>query len=240
MLNVRNVSKSFQQNKESLDAIEDVSLDVKEGEFVAVVGPSGCGKTTLLKIIAGLVKPSSGSTVSSGDEKKPKVGFVFQKPNLLEWRTVEENVVLPLEISGKKKNVKKLLKLVDLQSFRGYIPEQLSGGMQQRAAIARALAGNPEILLMDEPFSAIDDFGREELNLALAKIWAKTGKTIVFVTHNIEEAIFLADRVVVLSERPARVKEVIHVALARPRLAGIKHSQVFQGYVKWVKSVLKS
>lgn len=237
MLRVRNLSKSFGNDQQRLEAVEDVSLKAQKGEFIAIVGPSGCGKTTLLKMIAGLLEPTSGTI--EFESHNPRVGFVFQKPNLLEWRSVQENVRLPSELQKDlMPNTKKVLKLVDLQNFRDYLPSQLSGGMQQRVAIARALSSKPEVLLMDEPFSAIDDFGREELNIALTKVWQKTGKTILFVTHNIEEAVFLADKIVVLSERPARVKAVLPVSLERPRKPEIKHSQLFQGHVKWVKSSL--
>lgn len=239
MLSIRNVSKSFQQNSESFKALEDVSLDIGKGEFIAVVGPSGCGKTTLLKILAGLSEPSGGSIETNGEN--PTVGFVFQNPNLLEWRTAKENIRLPLELQGnKKRNVKSFLQLVGMGDFRNFLPGQLSGGMQQRVAIARALSLQPQILLLDEPFSSLDDFSREALNIELLNVWQKTGKTILFVTHNLEEAVFLADKIVVLSERPARVKAVLPVSLERPRKPEIKHSPEFQGHVRWLKSTLKS
>ena len=236
MLKLESVSKNFGQNGLQLKVLEEVSFEVEEGEFVAVVGPSGCGKTTLLKLIAELFEPNSGTIKSNGGLD---AGFVFQQPNLLAWRTVEENVNLPLEIQKKAgKKATKLVNLVGLKGFGSFFPEQLSGGMQQRVAIARALATNPDVLLMDEPFSAIDDLGREELNLALMNVWQKTGKTILFVTHNLEEAVFLADKIIVLSERPTRVKRIMQVSLKRPRNPEIKYTQIFQGHVKWLKSII--
>ena len=236
MLSVKSISKSFQQNGVSLAALGSVSFDIRKGEFVVLVGPSGSGKTTLLKIIARLLEPSLGTIEHA--KSNPRIGFVFQSPNLLSWRTVEENVRLPLEIKGKSRTVSKLLKLVGMNNFKDFLPDQLSGGMQQRAAIARALSFDPHILLMDEPFAALDDLARENLNLALTNIWKKTGKTIVFVTHNLEEAVFLADRIIVLSGSPARVKAVLPVMLDRPRQPKIKHSQEFQRHVKWLKLTL--
>jgi NitT/TauT family transport system ATP-binding protein len=236
MIAMKNISKTFEEN--SLHALRDVSFEINKGEFVAVVGPSGCGKTTLLKIIAGLLEPSNGTIEFS--KENPSIGFVFQKPNLLDWRSVQENVQLPLELNDRKKSVKKILELVEMEKFRDFLPNQLSGGMQQRVAIARALAINPDVLLMDEPFSSLDDFSREDLNIVLNNIWEKTKKTVVFVTHNLEEAIFLADKIIVLGERPANVKAVLPVSIPRPRKPEVKHTAEFQGYKRWIKATLSA
>ncbi len=233
MLKLENLNKTYIQDGNDLSVIDNISFDVNEGEFVSIVGPSGCGKSTILKLVSNLVLPTSGEIKF---KNKSSVGLVFQKPNLLDWRTVRENIVLPLEIKREdKSNIQDLINLVALDGFENYYPSQLSDGMQQKVAIARALAPNPDILLMDEPFSAIDDFGRENLNLTLLDILEKTKKTILFVTHNLEEAVFLSDKVIILGERPAMVKEIIPINLGRPRTPDIKQSQKFQGYIRWIK-----
>ena len=193
-------------------ALTNVSIDIKKGEFVSLLGPSGCGKTTLLRIIADLLKPTSGEVTVGGETPtearlKRKYGIVFQSPVLYDWRTVKKNVILPMEIlkvpkADREERAMQMLELVGLKDFANRYPKQLSGGMQQRVGIARALAIQPEILLMDEPFSALDEFTREKLHEDLLRIWRKTDKTIVFVTHNIAESVFLSDRVCVLSPHP--------------------------------------
>ena len=213
-------------------AIEDLSFKVGKGEFVAVVGPSGCGKTTLLRLIGDIIKPTSGRVLVGGmspDKARlnHEFGFVFQKPVLLPWRTVLENINLPLEIiEGSKpmRRARELAEFIGLGDFMNSLPHELSGGMEQRVAIARALAFNPKILLMDEPFSALDEITRDHLNMELLRIWSSLKPTIVYVTHSVKEAVFLADKVVVLSERPARVKRIIKVGLRRPRNAGMRYS----------------
>ena len=206
------VSMCYQTDKTKVLALDNVSMTIQKGEFISLLGPSGCGKTTLLRIIADLIQPTGGEVKVTGDTAKEarlaqKYGIVFQSPVLYDWRKVKQNIMLPLEMMGIKKSerenrVNNLLELVGLIDFKDHYPWQLSGGMQQRVAIARALAMEPEILLMDEPFSALDEFSRERLNEELLSIWSKVGNTVVFVTHSISEAIFLSDRVFVLSPHP--------------------------------------
>ncbi|QRG06345.1 ABC transporter ATP-binding protein [Xanthobacter dioxanivorans] len=210
---------------ERVHALCDISLSVKEKEFITIVGPSGCGKSTLLKIMAGLVAPSSGQLRVVGQPVlKPRrdIGMVFQSPVLLPWRTVLENVLLPAEVQGLpaascRARARDLLKMVGLSDFENKYPGELSGGMQQRAAISRGLICDPAILLMDEPFGALDAMTREQMNLDLQRIWRESGKTIVLITHSIPEAVFLGDRVVVMTPRPGRIARIIDVPLPRPR-----------------------
>ena len=209
------VSKSFEQRKRSLLAISDVNLRISDGEFLALVGASGCGKTTLLRIIGGLQQPSSGTvTRTAAVNSRGGISMVFQRPALLPWRTVLRNVLAPMEIIGADRKqtaaaAHRLLRQVGLQEFENVYPWQLSGGMQQRVALSRALISNPQLLLMDEPFAALDAITRERLMLELQRVWLADRKTVVFVTHNIEEAAFLADRIVVMTPRPGRIAEVI-------------------------------
>lgn len=227
-------------------ALKNVNLDIKQGEFISLLGPSGCGKTTLLRIIGDLLQPSNGTvTVGGGTPRevrlKKKYGIVFQNPVLYDWRTVRRNICMPMELMGMKKaertyRVSEMLDLVELSDFGKRYPYELSGGMQQRVGIARALAINPEILLMDEPFSALDEFTREKLHVDLLNIWRKTSKTIVFVTHNISEAVFLSDRVVVLSPHPGRVSAVIDINIPRPRNMESKQTQQFYDYITRIRN----
>jgi len=206
-------------------ALAGIDLTLADGEFVTVVGTSGCGKTTLLKILAGLIRPSSGEVLLRGkpvEGPQRDMGIVFQSPVLLPWRTVLQNVLLPIEVlgwdSGKYADrATELLEMVGLADFRNKYPSELSGGMQQRASIVRALVYDPSLLLMDEPFSALDAMTREQMNLDLERIWEQSRKTILFITHNIQEAAFLGDRVVVMSPRPGRIVDVVPVSLSRPR-----------------------
>lgn len=227
-------------------ALQNVNLDIREGEFISLLGPSGCGKTTLLRLIADLLQPSMGKITVRGQTPRDirlqkKYGIVFQNPVLYDWRTVRRNVCMPMELLGMKKadrtaQVTKMLDLVGLSKFGKHYPYELSGGMQQRVGIARALAINPEILLMDEPFSALDEFTREKLHVDLLGIWKKTKKTVVFVTHNISEAVFLSDRVVVLSPHPGRVSAVIDIDIPRPRNMESKQSQQFYDYITKIRN----
>lgn len=237
-----NVSMVYRDKTgKDITALKDVSLDINEGEFVSLLGPSGCGKTTSLRIIADLLQPTSGKVLIRGQSPKEirlqrKYGIVFQNPVLYDWRTVRRNICLPMEIIGVPKKertsrIDNMLELVGLQDFGYKYPFELSGGMQQRVGIARALALNPEILLMDEPFSALDEFTREKLNEDLLRIWSKTKKTIVFVTHNIPESVFLSDRVVVLSPHPGRLSAIVDVNLPRPRENVIRETPEFYEYV---------
>jgi len=221
------VSKTYSSQAGETPALLDVSLAIEQGEFISLIGPSGCGKSTVLRIVADLVPPSAGTVTVNG--KSPEAarldrdyGIVFQAPVLYDWRTVEANVRLPLEVAGRARDereqrVRALLRLVGLDAFRNHYPWQLSGGMQQRVAIARALVTNPAILLMDEPFGALDEMTRERLNGELLNVCGETGATALFVTHSISEAVFLSTRVVVLSPRPGRIARVVDVDLPRPR-----------------------
>ena len=219
ILELKDVEVVYSSKEKEVKALERVSFKVEEGEFVSLVGPSGCGKTTLLKVIAGLIDFASGEIIKPKDFE---IGYVFQEPTLLEWRKVIDNVVLPLEIKGidkeqKYKKAKKLLKLVSLNGFEFVYPKDLSGGMKQRVAIARALIYDPKILLMDEPFGALDEPTRLKLNSEINRIWVKTNKTILFVTHNIQEAVFLSTKVIVLSKRPGSVKKIVKIDFPRKR-----------------------
>ena len=223
MIVLDHVAKTFvTRGGEEVAAMADVSLEVGRNEFVCLVGPSGCGKSTLLRLVAGLVAPTGG-TVSIGGtavtEPRDDTGIVFQAPTLLPWASILDNVLFPLDMMGKldaagRERARELLALVGLAGFEGKYPRELSGGMQQRAGICRALVHDPDILLMDEPFGALDALTREELTIELMRIWQERPKTILFVTHSIPEAVLLADRVVVMSARPGRIAEIIHVDAA--------------------------
>lgn len=237
LLSMRNVRKVFETEEGELVALGDVSFDVYPGEFVSIVGPSGCGKTTLLKILAGLL-PKSGGEIEV-DEKQfdptREVGFVFQKALLLHWRRVLDNVLLPIEIlrmdrAAMRGRAEALLALVGLKGFENRFPNELSGGMQQRVSIARALIHDPKLLLMDEPFGALDAITRERMNLELLRIWQEAKKTILFVTHGINEAVFLSDRIIVLSARPSRMVQALDVDLPRPRTLEVRASPEFGKY----------
>lgn len=213
---VENITKTFEGDSK-VNALLNVSFDITEGELIVVVGPSGCGKSTLLRILAHLIKPTSGKISHFGKNSQNINGFVFQDHNLIPWRTVMDNILLPLEIKGKKAEgyvkAKRLLKLLNLAGFENYYPAELSGGMSQRVAIARALISNPPILLMDEPFSALDELMRQKLNFELLNLKRKTNKTIVFVTHNVLEAVILADRVIIMGVNPNRVVGTVEIDL---------------------------
>lgn len=236
LLVVDRVSKVFQDGEERLNALHPVSFVIQTGEFVCILGPSGSGKSTLLRIIGGLVGPSTGTVRFAGQpvrQPPPAMGFVFQRTNLMPWRTVLDNVLLPLEVqSGRPDDVARqqafeMLELVGLDGFAHTYPRQLSGGMAQRVVLARALIQQPLLLLMDEPFGALDALTRERLNLELLRLCRRNGQTVLMVTHSIQEAVFLADRVLVLTERPGRIKTEIHVDLPRPRLSTHLGSEPF-------------
>jgi len=221
---LREVSKDFSlSNATRLKVLDRISCEIAGGSFTSILGPSGCGKSTILSLIAGLDEPTSGA-VSRGPDPT-RVGFIFQQPRLLNWRTIAGNVALPLESSDvsraeRRERVRHFLHLVGLSGYEEYYPMQLSGGMQQRAAIARALAVEPEVLLMDEPFSGLDEWTARKLREELIRIWQETGKTIVFVTHSIGEAVFLAQHLLILSPKPATILKSIPVDLAYPRHYG--------------------
>jgi NitT/TauT family transport system ATP-binding protein len=222
---------------EPLRALSEISFGVERNEFVSVIGPSGCGKSTLLRLLSDLLPVSSGRVLIDGGRpaaarQRREIGFVFQEPALMPWRSSEKNVRLPLEVMRRdgaegKRRAEALLSLVGLSGFDNKRPDQLSGGMRQRVSIARALTYDPPLLLMDEPFGALDQITRDEMNQELLKIWEQTKTTVIFVTHSIAEAIFLSDRVVVLSPRPGRIVDIIDVPLERPRDAEIKRRPAF-------------
>lgn len=246
---VDSVSKTYGNANASTVALKDVSLTIEKGEFVSLVGPSGCGKSTLLRLIADLDKPSAGALQVNGHapevaRKSREYGFVFQAPTLYEWRTVARNTELPLEVMGRerkewKPRVDKMLAMVGLRDFHDHFPWQLSGGMQQRASIARALSFDPAILLMDEPFGALDEFTRERMNLELLDIWEKMHKTILFVTHSISEAVFLSSRIVVMTPRPGRIARLVDVDLPYPRTFETRETPRFFELLTDVRETLK-
>jgi NitT/TauT family transport system ATP-binding protein len=220
---VESATKFYQTRSGAVHALDNISIDVREGEFLCVLGPSGCGKTTLLWSMAGLHGLSGGQIRLDGTPIRgphPEIAMIFQDANLLPWRTLAKNIRLPFELKGTRPDndrIQRLLERVGLVGFDNKYPRELSGGMQQRASIVRSLAVDPSVLLMDEPFGALDAFTRDEMNLLIQEIWMETGKTITFITHSIPEAIFLADRIVVMSARPGRVAAVIDIDIPRPR-----------------------
>lgn len=226
--------------------LDGVSLSVDEGEFVAIVGPSGCGKTTLLRILGGLLTPTEGWVHLNGQPllfPRRQVGYVFQNVNLMPWRTVLRNVMLPLEVAGVSRGLaeeqaRQLLALVGMEGFEEAYPRQLSGGMAQRVAIARALVGRPGVLLLDEPFGSLDALSREQMNLELLRIWQARRVTTVMVTHDLQEAIFLADRVLVMSPRPGRIRTQVVVDLPRPRTLEVVYTEFFGGLSRRVREAL--
>jgi len=247
---IDNLSLTFQTSDGPVEALSNINLSVNRGEFVSLIGPSGCGKTTLLRLIADLQKPTIGGMTVNGvtpEEARLKraYGYVFQAAALYPWRTIARNVALPLEIMGlpraeRDKRVKDNLALVNLNGFERKYPWQLSGGMQQRVSIARALAVEPALLLMDEPFGALDEIVRDHLNEQLLELWAKTDKTVIFVTHSIPEAVFLSTRIVVMSPRPGKVYDVITSDLPRERTLDIRETPAFLKIAHRVRTGLRA
>ena len=246
-ISIKDLGMTFKDNSgNDVKALTGVNLDIYKGEFISLLGPSGCGKTTLLRMVADLLEPTEGTVRISGMTPREirlqrKFGFVFQSAVLFDWRTIEQNIELPLETMGFRKKErrarsKEMLEMVGLSAFAKHFPGQLSGGMQQRVNIARALSIEPEILLMDEPFSALDEFTKEKLHEDLLRIWRKTNKTVLFVTHNIQEAVLLSDRVCVLSPHPGRLSAVVDINLPRPRNLDMKESSEFNELVKKVRN----
>ena len=244
MITIQQIAKTFGGKEGNVVALEPFDLEIAEGELVSIIGPSGCGKSTLLRIIAGLEEPTSGKIVLDTAGLKRPIGFVFQDAVLLPWKTVAENIRFPLDTSGVQRSqseekVRELIKLVGLEGFENSLPKQLSGGMKQRAAIARALADDPPILLMDEPFSAVDLLTRETLNDELSRIWQQTGKTILLVTHSVEEAAYLGTKVMVMSPRPGRLKKTIEVGLPLPRDENIRRSAAYLDLVSELRNMMR-
>jgi NitT/TauT family transport system ATP-binding protein len=245
VLEARGVSLTYASAAGDVHALADVSLTVAPGEFLSILGPSGCGKSTLLSILGGLLRATSGDAVLDGRPlvvPTPRIGFVFQEPVLLPWRTVLENVLLPVQIQrlGGRHDARahELLDLLGLHAFARHYPRELSGGMRQRVAIARALLLDPEVLLMDEPFGALDAINRERMNLELLRVWQGSRKTIVFVTHSIPEAVFLSDRVVAMTERPGRVKETWVVTLPRPRTLAMMEDATYLSVCRALRALM--
>jgi NitT/TauT family transport system ATP-binding protein len=250
VIDVERLSLTFVTNDGPVNALADIDLKIGRGDFVSLIGPSGCGKTTLLRVIADLEKPTAGSITVNGVSPEAArlnrdYGYVFQAPALYPWRTIARNVALPLEIMGldaaeRARRIEKNLALVNLTGFERKYPWQLSGGMQQRVSIARALAVEPDLLLMDEPFGALDEIVRDHLNEQLLELWAKTNKTVVFVTHSIPEAVFLSTKIVVMTPRPGKIHDVIESDLPRTRNLDIRETPEFLKIAHRVRAGLRA
>jgi NitT/TauT family transport system ATP-binding protein len=247
ILQALNITAEYTGGETELRALGEVSFSVRKEEFLCVVGPSGCGKSTLLRLLGGLLRPTTGTVLLEGRELTgpvPRIGFVFQRSNLMPWRSVERNILLPLEISGMapdaaEKTVKGLIELVGLAGFERSLPRELSGGMAQRVALARALAHDPEVLLLDEPFAALDALTRERMESEVMRIAQSRRKTVVLVTHSIPEAILLADRVLVLTSRPGRVRMEAPVELPRPRTPEMMYTKAFGAMAGRVREAIE-
>jgi NitT/TauT family transport system ATP-binding protein len=243
ILSILNLSAVFPDANGGLRALEDLTFDVYPREFICVLGPSGSGKTTLLRILAGLISPTSGSFMF-GHGEQPSTGMVFQQANLMPWRTVIENIQLPLEVKqldqdSARRKAQEMIELVGLQGFEDSLPRDLSGGMAQRVAIARALIHDPDLLLLDEPFGSLDALTRERMWNELSRIWQARQKTVIMVTHSINESLFLADRVLVLTQRPGKVKLDLKVDLPRPRHDDIRYTPEFGKLAKKLRSAIE-
>jgi NitT/TauT family transport system ATP-binding protein len=250
VISARGVSKVFNPGTdEQVIALQDITLDVMPGEFISLIGPSGCGKSTLLRLIADLIAPTDGELrINDKDPHRARLdrdyGMVFQAATLYEWRTISKNVQLPLEIMGyrpeeRRRRAQEMLELVELAGFANHYPWQLSGGMQQRVAIARALSFQPSLLLMDEPFGALDEFTRERMNMELLRIWERTGITVIFVTHSIAEAVFLSSRAVIMSPRPGRITRIVDIDLPYPRVFETRELPRYFEMVTEVRELLR-
>ncbi len=242
ILSVQQMDMIFPDDNGGLHAVENISFKVCPQEFVCVVGPSGCGKSTLLRVLASLLKPTQGKVDFASNQ--PRVGMVFQDSNLMPWRSVRENIILPLELNGtdnaqSAQKAQDLIELVGLQGFEENLPRDLSGGMAHRVALARSLVHDPDILLLDEPFASLDALTRERMGAELLRIWQARQKTVIMVTHSISEALFLADRVLVLTQRPGSIKLDMEVALPRPRQEEMRYTTQFGEMAKTLKSAIK-
>lgn len=247
LISLRNVGKRFEtRSGTKITALDDVSIDIKADEFITLVGQSGCGKSTLMKLIGGVIKPSSGEIFLAGErltKSSRAVGMVFQRSILLPWRTVLGNILFPIEMLGwrvqdYRKEAARLIDIVGLRGFESAFPGELSGGMQQRASICRALIYDPQVLLMDEPFGALDAMTREDMSLEVMRIWTERRKTVVFVTHSINEAVLLADRVIVMKPRPGKVVMDLKIDLPRPRSLSTEFLSAFQHYVEMIRAAI--
>ena len=249
-ITAQGINKIFNPGtEEEVIALQDINLEIEAGEFISLIGPSGCGKSTLMRLVGDLIQPTAGKLLVNG--KSPDrarldrdYGMVFQAATLYDWRNVTKNVQLPLEVMGyakgeRQKRAQAMLEMVELGAFANHYPWQLSGGMQQRVSIARALAFDPSVLLMDEPFGALDEFTRERMNLELLQIWEQTGKTIIFVTHSIAEAVFLSNRIVVMSPRPGRITEIVSNPLPYPRDFNTRNDPAYHELVAKVRDLLR-
>lgn len=243
---LREVKKIYGSGPEAVEAIRSVNFEVPSGDFLSILGPSGCGKSTLLLLITGLIPISAGEILIEGEPvSKPRrdLGMVFQAPVLMPWRSVLDNILFPIDVLNLKRRdflneAMKLIETTGLLGFEDKLPMELSGGMQQRASICRALIHNPSLLLMDEPFSALDAMTRDEMNIELLRIWEKYKKTVIFVTHSVREAIFLSDNVVVMSRRPSVIMESLKIDLPRPRLIEMQETNEFNRYVAELRSLI--
>lgn len=247
LIEIKNVSKFFKTRKNHVHAVDNVSLNVEQEEFLSIVGPSGCGKSTLLKMIAGLIPATDGVIQMSGSiVKGPRtdLGIVFQRDLLLDWKNILDNVLVQatfrgLSINDYRPRAQALLELVGLTGFENQFPFELSGGMRQRVSLCRALLHNPKLLLMDEPFGALDALTREQLNLDLQRIWQQDKKTVVFVTHSITEAVFLGDQVVVMGPRPGQIITSLPINLSRPRRLGVRETSLFAEYIHQIRQIFR-
>ena len=246
LIAARGLSKTYSTSTGEVVALKNLDFDIHDGEFVSVVGQSGCGKSTLLKVLAGLLPYTAGAVAVNGKPlhgPSPEAAMVFQSPVLLPWRTVLDNVLLPIEfrklpVADFRQSALDLLRMVGLQDFANRFPYELSGGMQQRAAIVRALVQDPRLLLMDEPFGALDAMTREQMNLELMRIWSQSRKTVIFITHSIAEAIFLSDRVIAMTARPGTIAEVLTIDLPRPRDISVINTDRFGRYAAHLRTLL--
>jgi NitT/TauT family transport system ATP-binding protein len=246
-IRVVDATKVYETKSGPVNALEGFSVDIRDGELICILGPSGCGKTTLLWAMSGLHALTRGQVLLDDEPiagpRPREIGMIFQDANLLPWRNLRQNIEFPFEIKRETKDRERIAGLVEvtgLAGFEGAMPRELSGGMQQRASIVRALAQDPAVLLMDEPFGALDAFTRDEMNLLLLKLWSETGKTVVFVTHNIGEAIFLADRVVVMTSRPGRLARIYDIDLPRPRTIEMTFEPAFIGLIQEIKRTVEA